>query len=86
MVDLKEAERIVHALEADLAKVQRGREDVQVLRDEVEALKAVLEAPDPVPERVGHGLRKIHAIVDVVIDDALKASDYVARIGRMLGM
>ena len=41
-------------------------------------------------EGVSPRLEKIHAImnsaVDTVIEDAIKAADYVARIGRMLGM
>ena len=38
-VDLGQVERLVAALEADLAKVRSGSEDVQALRDEVDSLK-----------------------------------------------
>ena len=44
-IDLKEVEMLLEALERDLKKVQGGARDVQVLRDEVETLKNVLNSP-----------------------------------------
>ena len=44
-IDLHEVEKLVEALEQDLKKVQGGTRDIQVLRDEVETLKNVLNSP-----------------------------------------
>jgi hypothetical protein len=46
-VDLNEAARLIDALERDMAKVRGGSADVQRLRDEVEALRKLLDAPAP---------------------------------------
>ncbi len=44
-IDLEKVAQLVDALERDLAKVQSGSRDVQLLRDEVETLKNVLNSP-----------------------------------------
>ena len=88
-VDLDEVAKLVAALERDLARVKQGSQDVQALRDEVRALGEALDAA-PDHEHVGHRLRNIHGmidnVVDTVVEDSFKAADYVARIGRMLGL
>lgn len=91
-VDLNEVSKLVAALEEDLASVKAGSRDLQTLRDEVRALGEALEAKD-VPTDHAHvsdKLKIIHDIidsaVDVVVEDSIKAADYVARIGRMLGL
>jgi len=88
-VDLAEVKRLVDALEADLAQVQGGSKDVQALRDEVEALRAVLQG-EPADEAVAPQLHKVHSSLDDLIDSieaaALVPADYVARIGRLLGL
>ena len=85
-VDLREVERLVEALEADLAKVRSGSQDVQALRDEVESLKQLLDSSAPQHEPVNAGLRRIHTLMDTLVEDALQGARYVAEIGRMLGM
>ena len=89
-IDFDEVETLVTALARDLAKVQTGSKDVQALRDEVEALRTVLSSERAGVAGVSPRLERIHAImnsaVDTVIEDAIKAADYVARIGRMLGL
>lgn len=88
-VDLSEVKRLVDALEADLAQVQSGSKDVQALRDEVEALREVLQGADA-GSVVAPQLQKVHSSLDDLIDSieaaALVPADYVARIGRLLGM
>jgi len=88
-IDLAEVQRLVDALESDLAQVQSGSKDVQALRDEVEALRAVLQGADTA-SAVTPQLHKVHSSLDDLIDSieaaALVPADYIARIGRLLGM
>ncbi len=85
-IDLKQVERLVAALEADLAKVRSGSQDVQALRDEVDSLKQLLDAGGPPHEPVQDRLRSIHTLLDTLVDDAIQGARYIAEIGRMLGM
>lgn len=85
-VDLGQVERMVAALEADLAKVRSGSEDVQALRDEVDSLKRLLDSSSAPHEPVHERLRSIHRLMDTLVDDAIQGARYVAEIGRMLGM
>jgi hypothetical protein len=89
-VDLVEVARLVEALERDLAKVQAGSSDLVTLRNEVEQLRAALATNDAPQEEVHEGLHGIRTLIhkagDELLRDALKGGDYVARIGRMLGM
>jgi predicted nuclease with TOPRIM domain len=88
-VDLEEARRLADALDEDLAKLQQGAGDVETLRREVAQLRAALRIHGEggrVHERL-HGIRALlHKAEDEVISDAFAAGDYIARIGRMLGM
>jgi hypothetical protein len=90
-VDVEAIGALVEALERDLERVRAGSGDVEALRREVDALKAVLDADEPhddegVRERL-HGVRgSLESTKDTLWDDALIGSDYLARIGRMLGM
>jgi hypothetical protein len=89
-VDLENVARLIDALERDLAKVRSGSRDVQLLRDEVETLKNVLSSPIRRHHWVReglHGMRKaIEAGMDTAVADGLKAGQYLAEIGRILGM
>lgn len=89
-IDLKEVEKLLEALEQDLKKVQVGTRDVQVLRDEVETLKNVLNSPVRRHHWVRDGLHAIREnfenVVDSALSEGLRASRYIAEIGRMLGM
>ena len=89
-IDLKEVERLIDALEQDLKKVQSGSKDMQLLRDEVETLKNVLNSPVRRHHWVRDGLHGIRLgfenAVDSAVAEGLKASQYIAEIGRILGM
>ncbi len=90
MIDIEEAKKLVHALEKDLSAVQDGSAGIQNLKDEVKALKAVLESPEPEHDWVSDALRNIHTIIDegtaTAKIDAIIAGRYIASIGRMLGL
>ena len=89
-IDLEEVAKLVDALEHDLRKVQGGARDIQVLRDEVETLKNVLNSPVRRHHWVREGLHEIREGIENVMDSALaeglRAGRYIAEIGRMLGM
>lgn len=90
MIDIEEARKLVHALEEDLAKVRSGSAEFQKLKDEVAALKAVLETPDPGHSWVTEALESIRTAIEEGAEeakvDAIVAGRYVSSIGRMLGL
>jgi hypothetical protein len=89
-VDLAAAAKLVDALEQDLHKLGGDSPDIQRLRDEVQTLKSVLTAPIRRHHWVRDGLHGIREAFDSAFDAALaeglKGSQYVAEIGRILGM
>ncbi len=87
-IDLEEATRLVDALEQDLAQLKSGQGDLDHLRADVEQLRTTLASARLQDVHGGlAGLReKLHAASDELIDDAIKTGDYIARIGRLLGM
>jgi hypothetical protein len=89
-IDLAEVEKLVETLERDLKQVRGGARDIQVLRDEVETLKNVLSSPARGHHRVRdrlHSLRDgFENVVDSAVAEGLRASRYIAEIGRILGM
>jgi phage shock protein A len=88
-VNLDEVSQLVEQLERDLARVKAGGADVDTLRAEVEQLRAALAAPDASAgvQQGLHGVReRLAAASDEVVVDAFKGSDYLARIGRLLGL
>lgn len=88
-VDLEETARLIDALERDLAQLKSGQGDLDHLRADVEQLRAALATAQP-HEQVHGGLtglrEKLHAASDELLTDAISAGDYIARIGRLLGM
>jgi predicted nuclease with TOPRIM domain len=89
-VNLDEAQKLVDALERDLAKVRAGAADVDTLREEVDALRGVLSADEPahadVRERL-HGVKSsLESVGETLYEDAVKLGEYLSRIGRMLGL
>ena len=81
-IDLDEVRRMLDALERDLPKVRAGSQDLQVLRDEVDRLKALLESPAR-----HHSVReRLHALRIALESEGLKLGEYVSAIGRILGM
>ena len=89
-VDLDEARRLVEALERDIARLGESAGGVETLRAEVAQLRAALRAAEPAHPEVHSGLENVrdalHRAGDELFDDAVKVGDYVARIGRMLGL
>ena len=59
-------------------------------RSEVEQLRSALSAPEPSHGELNQGLHgvrdRLAALSDELFGDALKGSDYIARIGRILGL
>ena len=88
-VDLEETARLIDALERDLAQVKSGKGDLDHLRVDVEQLRVALASAQPLEEVPGGlaGLReKLHVVSDELLTDAIRTGDYIARIGRLLGM
>lgn len=89
-VNLDEVEHLVEQLERDLSRVREGGASVDTLRAEVEQLRQALMAPDRTHGEVHEGLHgvreRLSAVSDEVVADALKGSDYLARIARILGL
>jgi hypothetical protein len=88
-VDLEETARLIDALEQDLARMKSGQGDLDHLRSDVERLRAALASAQANDELHGGlaGLReRLHAASDELLADAIKTGDYIARIGRLLGM
>jgi chromosome segregation ATPase len=88
--DLKEITRLVEALENDLKKVREGSSDLDALRSEVEQLQALLDSAERDHRELHEGLHGVRSLLQRVetelMDDAFTASQYVVRIGKMLGM
>jgi hypothetical protein len=89
-VNLDDVARLVEQLERDLAMVRAGGASVDTLRSEVEQLRSALSAPEPSHGELNQGLHgvrdRLAALSDELFGDALKGSDYIARIGRILGL
>ena len=89
-VDLEEVAKLIESLERDLAGVRSGSRDIQRLRDEVETLKNVLNSPVRRHHWVRDGLHDIRKVfedaVDAAVAEGIKGSQYVAEIGRILGL
>jgi hypothetical protein len=89
-IDIEEVAKLIEALERDLARVRSGSRDLQLLRDEVETLKNVLNSPIRRHHWVReglHGMREaIESRLESAVADGLKAGQYIAEIGRILGL
>jgi hypothetical protein len=89
-VDLDEVAQLVEQLERDLSRVRTGGASIETLRAEVEQLRLVLSGPEAAHHEVKeslHGVReRLTSVSDEVVADALKGSDYLARIARILGL
>ncbi|MGZ8155368.1 MAG: hypothetical protein ACXWUK_08725 [Burkholderiales bacterium] len=89
-VDLEQVGKLIEALERDLEGVRSDSTAVQRLKDEVQTLKNVLGSPVRRHHWVRDGLHGIREAFDnawdTAVADGIKASQYVAEIGRILGM
>ncbi len=90
IVNLDEVAQLVEQLERDLAKARAGGASVDTLRAEVEQLRAALSAAEPSHSDVHVGLHGVRTQLDDLGDDlkagAFAGSDYLTRIGRLLGL
>ncbi len=91
-IDLDAATRLVDQLQRDLAQARGAGADpdhVARLQADVDQLRAALEA-QPAHEEVHAGLNALrdtlHAVSDEVQVDAFRVGDYIARVGRLLGL
>lgn len=89
-IDLEQVGRLIEALEEDLKQLEGGSKDIQRLRDEVETLKNVLNSPVRRHHWVRDGLHGIREVIENALDRAktegFKGTQYIAEIGRILGM
>lgn len=79
-LNVEQITQLIAALEQDLAKLPNDTPGAQRLRDEVAALKNAVGAD------VNAGLHGVRAALNEVAVDGIKVSDYVTRIGNMLGI
>ena len=90
IVDLDEVGHLVDQLERDLAKAREGGASVDTLRAEVEQLRLALNSAEPSHEEVQVGLHGVRTKLDELGEDlkigAVTGSDYLTRIGRLLGL
>ena len=89
-IDMEAAAKLIAALEQDLQNARGDSRDMQRLRDEVETLKNVLNSPVRRHHWVRDGLHGIRDVFENALDTAvaqgLKGGQYIAEIGRILGM
>lgn len=89
-VNLDDVARLVDQLERDLGQVRSGGTSIDTLRTEVEQLRRALDTAEPSHGELNRGLHgvreRLAALSDELFGDALKGSDYIARIGRLLGL
>lgn len=89
-VDLTKVGRLVDELSRDLERIPAGSPDIERLRDEVRTLKSMLDAPAHRHHSIKDGLHSIRegidAALDVVVAQGVKGGQYIAEIGRILGM
>lgn len=89
-INLDEVAKLLEALEHDLANVQGSATDIQRLKDEVQTLRNVLQSPVRRHHWVRdslHGIRDVFEnALDTAVAKGLKGSQYIAEIGRILGM
>jgi hypothetical protein len=89
-VNLEAAAKLIADLENDLNKVSGDSHDIQRLRDEVATLKNVLNSPVRRHHWVTESLHSIREGIENALDTAvargLKGGQYIAEIGRILGL
>jgi hypothetical protein len=83
-IDLQQVERLVSALEADSPRCAAAHKTCNAALESI--LKRLLDSSAPHHAPVSEGLRRIHALMDELVEDAIQGARYVAEIGRILGM
>jgi|SRR5579859_676464 len=88
-VDLEAVRRLVDALERDLPRASGGG-DLRALRDEVETLKKLLDSPIRRHHWFREALHDLRMALDegreTAVAKGITAGQYVAAIGRILGL
>jgi hypothetical protein len=88
-VDLDEVAQLLAQLERDLERARAGGTGLETLRAEVEQLRHALASDAPTGQ-VNEGLQGVrqllHELGDEIKSEALTGTDYVTRIGRLLGL
>lgn len=89
-LDLDEARRLAESLHTHLDSVRSSDPDILALRQEVERLRSVLNAPGAHPGTAREALHDVRSmterIAESVAGETLRDSQYVAQIGRILGL
>lgn len=89
-VDLEKVGRLVDELSRDLERIPSGSPDIERLKEEVRTLKNVLESPPHRHHSVKDGLHSIREGIDTALDavvaQGVKGGQYIAEIGRILGL
>lgn len=88
-IDTEEVQRLLDAIERDVAGLKGDAPQLQLLRAELERLRTLLARPEEhhgLGERL-HGLRAaLDDAVEHALAEGLTIGSYVTRIGRMLGL
>ena len=89
-IDIDAAAKLVVMLEQDLANLNGTTHDIERLRDDVQALKNILGTParrhDTVRTRLHDIRQSLQQALKTAYAEGLKDSQYVAEIGRILGL
>ena len=89
-VDLDAVNKLVAALQCDVEKLRGDSPDIQRLKDELQTLRNVLDSPLQRPHWVRDGLHGIRDSMSTALDemvvDGIKGGQYLAEVGRILGM
>jgi hypothetical protein len=90
VVDLKQVAELIEALERDLRAVKTPDPHLQKVLDEVETIKNALKSPSPKHPWIRESLGSIeHALEHAagsVLGEVIKDAQYVAQIGRIIGL
>lgn len=89
-IDYEAAKRLAEDLSAKLANSQGDGDQLRALRDEVDSLRDVLNGPNAHHFWVTDRLRSMELIFEraavELLADGIKAGNYIAEIGRILGV
>ena len=85
-VDLEEVRKLLDVLERDLEHAGDDSTAMQRVKDEVQTLRNVLDSPVRRHHWVRDSLHGIREAYDAAVADGAKAGQYIAEIGRILGL
>ena len=89
-IDIEAAKRLADDLSRTLAQAGGDADKMRELREEVDSLRDILNGPNAQHFWITDRLRAIEAIFErtavELLADGIKASSYLAEIGRILGV